>query len=559
VGTQRLATDHQSIFDAGDLVLALHGYVRGWDLSRISDAQPLPLPVVEFLQAFRQDEARAVGALYGEWAAIVCSRASGRIVLARDPFGCRPLVWTDSNGGVVAAAEPHQLLRGLTRDPKLDEDYLVRSFTLTPVSDARTYFQSVRQVPPGRVCRLSDLGPSVETAVATTFAEIPPECETGPAGSRSSQLEELGDLVGRVAAESTVSTDCAIALSGGLDSATIYAYLRRSDGPDPRAGRLLRPISVTFPGLECDESLRIGEIETALGGTVVRLDLSSEDPFEAFYQEVRKADWPLTVNSFWIRRLAAAAIACGASALVTGIGGDEIFWEHDSVLRGLLVRGDFSRTIRLLLGESSMPTTKRLVALGRALQGAFLPRAFDRVGVSPMTRLLAAKWKKKVEEWSSGRGRDEPDSSKGFRKALACHQAGWALLPLEAALARAGLEPRSPFLDWRLVKAVRSFPPEDRFSGGITKPLLRRVAPRSLPLSVREYWRKESYLCLYEDRIRTAAAAAIVEMSRLVELGIVELKELRELRTAASQGSRVEDLWLWLEIVLTEGRLRAFH
>ncbi len=115
------------------------------------------------LAAWLEWKAEALARFEGGFALAVYDRTEGRLILARDPWGKRPLFYVAMGDGVVFASEMKAFLAFPDIEFRWDAGQLSSLFTIwTPLPDA-TPFTGVLQVPPGGCCRSV---PRVSTAAS---------------------------------------------------------------------------------------------------------------------------------------------------------------------------------------------------------------------------------------------------------------------------------------------------------------------------------------------------------------------------------------------------------
>ena len=162
----------------------------------------------------------ALKQLAGDFALAVLDPAAGRLWLARDRFGVRPLYWTAGRGGVAFASQPRSLLMlpGVATEP--DPSFVARF----AASHYRTFdndpeaspYRDIRQLPAGHALEIGAARPRLAGALLAArgsgdFDE--PAAELAE-GYRAHLLRAVRQRLG--AAARPVFT-----LSGGLDSSSV--------------------------------------------------------------------------------------------------------------------------------------------------------------------------------------------------------------------------------------------------------------------------------------------------------------------------------------------------
>jgi asparagine synthase (glutamine-hydrolysing) len=221
----RTAAGDQPMADpSGRVVLVHNGEVYG---SR-SAAPPLwPRRTAcdtEFVlqQVCREaDPATALRPLDGMFALAWHDSATGRVVLARDHFGVKPLAYAFTHGGLLFASEPGALLRTGLVVPEADpEEYVLRAWIRMDAADDRTWLRDVRVLQPAEYL-------VIDPPRVRAHRYWQPEPDDIPVGP-----QEIRAAFDRAAEQRRVSdVPRAVVLSGGVDSSAILASLRAADLP----------------------------------------------------------------------------------------------------------------------------------------------------------------------------------------------------------------------------------------------------------------------------------------------------------------------------------------
>ena len=172
-----------------------------------SDFEPL-------LHLWRRSGPQALAQLRGMYA--LCVRTDQAQVLARDPFGIKPLYVAERDGRTAFASEPRALLVGGSA-PKMvvdrAEELLALNYALGPGS----MFEGVRRVAPGETVGARVDAPAF---VARTHAPTP-VLEAAALARLDAVLEDS------VRAHQRSDVPYGLFLSGGVDSAAIATLMAR--------------------------------------------------------------------------------------------------------------------------------------------------------------------------------------------------------------------------------------------------------------------------------------------------------------------------------------------
>ncbi len=245
------------------------------------------------------------------------------LFLARDRVGEKPLYWWRDGARVVFASELRALLELLADRPGLSPDAVDQFLHWQYVVEPATLLRGVHRLPAGHTLTV---GPGAWDAAPEPYwrLERAAPLEGDPVDALGAALEDAVAL--------TLRSDAPVglALSGGLDSGVIAAIAaRRREG--------IRAFTVGYPGARAfDERAQACELARLLGIPWHSAELST-DAFASFFPSLVAAqDEPIAdvaaYGHFAVARLAAEH---GVKVLLTGIGGDELFYGYGWVREAL--------------------------------------------------------------------------------------------------------------------------------------------------------------------------------------------------------------------------------
>jgi asparagine synthase (glutamine-hydrolysing) len=181
------------------------------------------------LKAFHAWGEGCVEQFKGMFAFCVREHDSGRLFLARDRLGIKPLYYTRDKGVFRFASTLPALARDGLRTTALDPAALHHYMSFHSVVPApHTLLEAVRKVPPGCWLRIEpDGGEQLSTYWSLSFAPQPGDPEGAP-GWEDAVLESMRAAVRR---RLTGDVPVGVLLSGGLDSSLITGLLAREGVP----------------------------------------------------------------------------------------------------------------------------------------------------------------------------------------------------------------------------------------------------------------------------------------------------------------------------------------
>jgi asparagine synthase (glutamine-hydrolysing) len=364
-------------------------------------------------------------------------------------------------------------------------------------------------VPPGHLLAIRDVDAplppsraywSVEDAAARGLA-------SPFAGTESDAVDELERLL-QDAVDLRLQSDVPLGalLSGGIDSSTIVALMRR------RATGTVKTFTIGFDVAAHDESEHAAAVANHLGTDHTQLRLSGADALAVIPRLPRMFDEPLAdpsqIPTFLVCQLARRDV----TVALTGDGGDELFGGYNRYTYGarmLPLAAAVPRPARRLmaagLGGVSSGAWDRLAS---GVGAAWRPAARVRLAgakAAKLARLLAAEnpaamYRSLVSAWDDPAsfvldGSDLPGDIERImgrnapaalldRMMLADQRTYLAddlLAKVDRASMAVSLEARVPLLDHRLVEFAWTIPARWKVRDGQGKWLLRQVLYRHVP------------------------------------------------------------------------------
>ena len=268
--------------------------------------------------------------LNGEYAYCIIDLPKRRTLLARDPFGTRPLfVKRLAHGAVLFSSEIKPLLWAPRQyQARVSATALAQVLeSWAPIPPA-TSFEGIEQIQPGRV-GICDTTGGLKIHAHTGLIK-PAECRESLSIAPLIETAVRRRLRGDVPA--------GVYLSGGLDSAIVAMLAAKN------SSHKLSSFSIGFENRQFDESADQEVISSALGTEHHSIRISSSELVENFVPAVLAAECIVFrtafVPMFMLSRLVHER---GIKVVLTGEGADELFGGYDIFREYRLLR-DWSRS-----------------------------------------------------------------------------------------------------------------------------------------------------------------------------------------------------------------------
>ena len=319
------------------------------------------------LEAWRCWGPGALDRFRGMFAFALLDEATGELVLARDPFGIKPLYYLTRGEGVIFASELKALLAAVGSELRVEPGALVASMLYYWVPEQRCAIDGVQKLPGGSWARVRPDG-SVLVQYYWRIADVALEAAAGPPADLGPVIEES------VAAHLVADVPVSSFLSGGLDSSIVTVLAHQAVGGVDAYTITFRPEDQRLEAMP-DDAVYARKVAAGFGIDLHEIEISP-DIVDLLPRMVDVLDEPIgdaaAINTLL---MCEAARERGVKVILSGMGADELF-------------GGYRKHLACVLAGKY----HRLPAGGRACARSVV----DRLPVSAAGRgLRYARWAKR--------------------------------------------------------------------------------------------------------------------------------------------------------------------
>jgi asparagine synthase (glutamine-hydrolysing) len=456
------------------------------------------------VHAYEQWGDEAFRRFNGQWAVALWEADERKLVLARDPYGVRPLHVTEHEGRLYFASEVKAIFAADPSIPRaFDPVGLDQILSFWGPVPPRTVFAGVSEVEPGAV-RTYHRG-TVTTSWAWT-PSYPGDGHEPFAGSLDDAVVAVREALENATSLRMLRADVPVGsyLSGGLDSSFVAALGLRAKGQQ------FSTFSLRFEDAEYDETGFQRQMVEYLGSDHHEVLVSRADIARAFPDVIRHTERPILRTApaplFLLSKLVQDA---GIKVVLTGEGADEQFAGYD-LFREAKVRRFWGRepssSWRPLLLDRLYPYLARSPVSQRAMARQFFGQQLGSwrepgFGHDPRWRWTAALRRLVLPGMRPATG--EPDVRDVFVQALPAAFASWSPLAQDQyieirtllsgyllsaqgdrMLMAHSVEGRFPFLDRQVGALADSLPASYKLRVLDEKHVLKKAARGLVPESI---------------------------------------------------------------------------
>ncbi len=352
MGMQRLSiidlsTGHQPMHsDNGQISIVFNGEIynyktlkkklldKGIEFNTTSDTEVI-------LKLYEELGPDAFGHLDGMFGLSIYDRRRGKIVMARDFFGEKPLYYTHQPDAFIWGSELKSVILALGYKPGISAHALNLYFRLTYIPAPFTIYRGIQKLEPNRILEYD-----LET-LEFNIKPIHPELNRDKTdiGFESAKKEVRERVYNSVVSRSVSDVPIGTFLSGGVDS-SIISYCLSEYSPAK-----IDTFSIGFTKKSYDESEKSRKVAELIGSNHHEFIISEDDLKGDVSDILLNFDEPFADSSALPTYLVSKKTSDFLKVALTGDGGDEIFGGYNKYHMGKL-NGTYTSLVPEFLHKS---------------------------------------------------------------------------------------------------------------------------------------------------------------------------------------------------------------
>ncbi len=476
----------------------------------------------------------------GMWALAIWDEKLGELVLSRDRFGIKPLYYLNEQFSFFGFASETKAFKSLDGFDRKIDDQLLETSMINPVlleGTSKTIFYNIRALPPGHLLILSK-GRKLKIE---KWWSIDSHIYGKPKTFDESVFEFESTLSDAVKIRMISDVPMSTALSGGLDSTTIFGYVNRFSELDMRTpSDRLSAFTVSFPEMESDELKYASEAARFFENEVEVVKHNQDGLLENLISAQRSLDAYSPAPILAISEVYRAMKRSGRSVSMDGHGVDEMMYGYRGMIDELYYRSisDMDHKLALELAEVKVglvhPKRRKKLRIKLNTELNSIPSGIRAKFIS----FLKPSESSVLEHPLIEQYRFNPAHCKNHSD-IALMEFTQLTLPtvlrnFDRASMMNSVEVRMPFMDYRLVSLILSMPVTYNVNQGLTKYLLRVSQKGYIPESIR--------LRTYKVGVGNPLD---IWRNTLIKQGVLELlpSSQRDLYSTSSHPKSTMDLW----------------
>ncbi len=463
-----------------------------------------------------------------------------KLFLARDRMGQKPLHYTETSQGLVFASEIKSILEHHEVEPGVDQQALSDYLTFQYVPSPLTMFEDIKSLPPATIMEVSEEGRSFRQYWDFNFS-----------GQITNENEAVRKLRNRLkeSVEMRTMSDVPISayLSGGLDSSTVVGILSEiRDDP-------VTTFSVGFnePNDETDYAREVADYHNTNHNEIIM----EEDSLSMLEDIIYSIDQPIADAGIIPSYVMAEKVSEKAKVVLSGDGSDEM-WAGYPKYRTMPFVNKHRKKVPQKFSGAVQKLKHKLPEMGRPTRYLeYISQSSEKELYLTYLSVFDKSEKQEVLDYryeDAGRRMEKAFSEETnlmermLKFDLTYLLPDDFLMKVDKTTMAHSVEPRSPFVDHKLVELGSRIHPSLKMKGKNEKYILKQAAKPFVPESVIKR-KKKGFQVPYTKWLERSSKHYNVEerISQLQEQKHFTERGIRKVNSKSIQGNKNTALKKW--------------
>ncbi len=397
----------------------------------------------------------------GMYAFALFDETTKEILIGRDPFGEKPLYYTQTNEYFAFASELHCLTKLPQFDFSVDDSAVAELLMLQYIHAPRTMYRGVKKLPPGHFMRIA---PDGKVTITQHFS-FRPQLAPYSNSSISDLADELQEILIRSIKRRMISdVPLGAFLSGGVDSSLVVALMAKEFGRD------VQTFSIGF-ARDKDSEHEFARATAKHLGTTHHEKILAPDVMKLVEHIAQVLDEPNADSSCLPVYLLSEFAREKVTVAISGDGGDELF-------------GGYGRYFATLDEAAKKQSGDPHLAQWVAGETYFGPRicVFSLAQAQRVMRSVPREAEELIQTFKRAIDQSELPLLHRMREIDArTYMPGAVLAKVDRMSMQHALEVRTPFLSIEVARFAEKLSPEQCYKDGNGKLVLKELLCRYLP------------------------------------------------------------------------------
>ncbi|WP_396137205.1 asparagine synthase (glutamine-hydrolyzing) [Flavobacterium sp.] len=309
------------------------------------------------LKLYEKEGVKSFGKLDGMFAFSIYDKTIGKVLIARDFFGEKPLYYSQTNDGFIWASELKSIIATLPSKPEIDTTGLSLYFQLTYIPAPFTIYEGIHKLQANHFIELDCNENSY------LIVEIEKPINKFTIQSKKEATKTTHDLVQNSVLTRAISdVPLGTFLSGGVDSSVVSLCLSQQQE------KKIDTFSVGFEKKSFDESDKSRLVSKLINSNHHEFIISEKDLTANIDEIILNFDEPFADSSALATYLVSKKTKDFVKVALTGDGGDEVFGGYNKYYMGRLNQ-KYTSLIPQKLHTSSLQIVNKLLSTKQDSRG----------------------------------------------------------------------------------------------------------------------------------------------------------------------------------------------